>query len=93
LVIEYNREHRQIRILFGEEHQFPQFEFMINRVLDLEPKPRTICISEQLYRRFGAHSKKYYDVESYELILNKLIHFYETHQENQLLSIFQEINN
>ncbi len=35
LVIEWNREHRLLRVLHGEEHQSPQFEFMINRVLQL----------------------------------------------------------
>ena len=35
LVIEWNRERRQLRVLHGEEHQSPQFEFMINRVLQL----------------------------------------------------------
>jgi hypothetical protein len=35
LIIEWNREHRQLRVLHGEEHQSPQFEFMINRILEL----------------------------------------------------------
>ena len=35
LVIEWNREHRQLRVLHGEEHQSPLFEYMINRVLEL----------------------------------------------------------
>jgi len=35
LVLEWNLENRQIRILHGEEHQSPLFEFMLNRVLQL----------------------------------------------------------
>ena len=38
LVIEWNREHRQLRILHGEEHQSPLFDFSINRVLELRKK-------------------------------------------------------
>ena len=38
LLIEFNREHRQVRVLHGEEHQSPQFDFMINRVLELRKK-------------------------------------------------------
>ena len=38
LLIEFNREHRQLRVLHGEEHQSPQFDFMINRVLELRKK-------------------------------------------------------
>ena len=38
---------------------------------------RTIKISEHLYRRFVGFSKRYYDVESYETILENLIKFYE----------------
>ncbi|MGI0051440.1 MAG: hypothetical protein ACRD8K_06850 [Nitrososphaeraceae archaeon] len=38
------------------------------------PKPtRTIKISEQLFRRLAAHSKKYYNVESYDFILSTLL--------------------
>ncbi|HET7643457.1 MAG TPA: hypothetical protein VFK40_08110 [Nitrososphaeraceae archaeon] len=36
----------------------------------LEPKPRTISISEHLYHRFVAFSKLHYNVETYEIILN-----------------------
>ena len=44
----------------------------------MEPKlTRTICISELLYHRFIAHSKKYYNVESYEVILNNLLDCYD----------------
>jgi len=38
LVIEWNRENKQLRILHREEHQSPQFEFMINRILELRKK-------------------------------------------------------
>jgi hypothetical protein len=52
----------------------------------LEPKTRTIKISGHLYRRFVAHSKKYYNVESYETILNNLLDYYE--KENRPYSHF-----
>ncbi|HJT83399.1 MAG TPA: hypothetical protein VJ697_02860 [Nitrososphaeraceae archaeon] len=46
----------------------------------LETKPRTICISELLWRRFIAHSKKYYkNPESYEIILENLLNCYDQH--------------
>ena len=50
----------------------------------LEPKPtRPICISEQLYRRFVAHSKKYYkNPKSYKMILSNLLSFYDEHDKN-----------
>jgi hypothetical protein len=51
LVIEWNREHRQLRVLHGEEHQSPQFEFMLNRVL-------------QLRKEFGNVTNIYYDATS-----------------------------
>jgi hypothetical protein len=42
------------------------------------PKPtRTIKISEQLFRRFVGHSRRYYNVESYELILSNLLDNFE----------------
>ena len=46
------------------------------------PKPtRTIKISEQLYRRFVGHSQRFYNVESYETILENLIKCYEEHNQ------------
>jgi hypothetical protein len=38
LVVEWNLDNRQIRILHGEEHQSPLFEFMLDRVLQLRKK-------------------------------------------------------
>jgi len=38
LLIEWDRRNRQLRILHGEQHQSPQFDFMINRVLELRKK-------------------------------------------------------
>ena len=60
----------------------------------MEPKPtRTIMISEQLYRRFIAHSKKYYkNPESYEIILNNLLDEYDKHNNNSLNYIHFERN-
>ena len=40
---------------------------------------RTIKISEHLYRRFVGHSRRYYNVESYEIILDNLLKCYEEH--------------
>ena len=49
---------------------------------NLEPKTRTMKISEHLYRRFVAHSKKYYNVESYETILSNLLSSYDEVRKN-----------
>lgn len=38
LVIEWNREHGQIRILHGEEHQWPLVENIQNRILELRKR-------------------------------------------------------
>ncbi len=43
------------------------------------PKTKTILISEQLYRRFVAHSKRYYNVADYEEILGNLLTEYDKH--------------
>ncbi|HET7644075.1 MAG TPA: hypothetical protein VFK40_11245 [Nitrososphaeraceae archaeon] len=46
----------------------------------LEPKTRILRVSERLYRRFCAHSKKYYtNPESYEIILENLLNCYDEH--------------
>jgi len=45
------------------------------------PKTRVIRISEPLYRRFVGFSQRYYNVETYETILENLINSYEeTHR-------------
>jgi hypothetical protein len=41
------------------------------------PKTSIIRISEPLYRRFVGHSRRYYNVETYETILENLIKCYE----------------
>jgi hypothetical protein len=42
------------------------------------PKPtRTIKISEPLFRRLVSHSKKFYNVESFDTIIENLINSYE----------------
>jgi hypothetical protein len=47
------------------------------------PKPtRTMKISEPLYRRFVGFSRRYYNVESYETILENLIKCYEEHHQD-----------
>ncbi len=43
---------------------------------------RTMKISEPLYRRFVGFSKRYYDVETYETILENLINCYEEHNQD-----------
>lgn len=46
------------------------------------PKPtRTIKISEQLFGRFVVHSRRYYNAESYETILENLLKCYEEHNQ------------
>lgn len=45
------------------------------------PKTRVIRISEPLYRRFVGHSKRFYNVESYEVILSDLLDCYSKHNE------------
>jgi hypothetical protein len=45
---------------------------------DINPKTtRTLMISEQLFDRLVLFSRKHFDVESYEYILNSLIDDYE----------------
>ena len=58
----------------------------------LEPKPRTISISEHLYRRFVAFSKRHYNVETYELILKDLLDSYEKNNKQDYMHI-AEYNN
>jgi hypothetical protein len=42
------------------------------------PKPtRTIKINEPLFRRFVVHSKKFYNVESFDTIIENLLNSYE----------------
>ena len=40
-------------------------------------------ISEPLYRRFVGFSKRYYDVETYETILENLINCYEENNQDK----------
>jgi hypothetical protein len=44
---------------------------------------RTLKISEQLFRRFVGHSRRYYNVESYETILENLLECYEKHNQDK----------
>ena len=46
------------------------------------PKTRVARISEPLYRRFVGFSKRYYNVESYETMLENLIKCYEEHNQD-----------
>ena len=48
------------------------------------PKPtRTIKISEQLYRRFIGHSIRYYNVETYETILENLLNNFDKNNQGK----------
>jgi hypothetical protein len=47
-----------------------------NRII---PATRTIQISESLYKRFVEHTRRFYNTETYETILNNLINCYEEH--------------
>jgi hypothetical protein len=51
-----------------------------NRII---PTTRVMNISEQLYKRFVEHSRRFYDVESYETILENLINCYEEHNKDK----------
>ena len=42
---------------------------------------RTIRISEELYQRFREHSSKYYNIETYETILEDLLDCFDKHNE------------
>ena len=44
---------------------------------------RIMKISEPLYKRFVEFSRRYYDVESYETILENLINYYEEHNKDK----------
>jgi hypothetical protein len=44
---------------------------------------RIMEIPEPLYRRFVEHSRRYYNVESYETILENLITYYEEHNKDK----------
>ena len=39
-------------------------------------------ISEQLYQRFLDHSRKYYNVETYETVLENLLDCYDKHNQD-----------
>ena len=47
------------------------------------PKTRIIRISEPLYHRFVGFSKRYFNVEPYDLILENLLKCYEEHNQNK----------
>jgi hypothetical protein len=47
------------------------------------PKTRVIRISEPLYQKFVNFSKRYYDVEPYDLILDNLLKCYEEHYQDK----------
>lgn len=47
-----------------------------------QTKTKTIRISEDLYQKFVDHSSRYYNVESYETILQELIRYYEENNQD-----------
>ena len=67
------------KIIFNSEQQ--QFNNNNNSTTKSKkpksPKTRIICISENLYQRFHSHARSYYNVESYETILENFLNFYE----------------
>ena len=46
------------------------------------PRTRIIRISEHTYRMMVGHSKRFYDVECYDTILENLLKCYEEHNED-----------
>jgi hypothetical protein len=46
-------------------------------------KTRTIKISEELYTRFREHSRRYYNVETYETILEDLLECFQEHNKDK----------
>ena len=71
----------QCRVLVDSPHLRP---ITIDNTSDTNnniPKTRVIRISEPLYRRFVGHSKRFYNVESYEVILSDLLDCYSKHYE------------
>jgi hypothetical protein len=44
---------------------------------------KTMEISEQLYERFLDHSRRYYNVETYETILKNLLDCFDKHNEDK----------
>ena len=46
-------------------------------------KTKTIKISEPLFQRFLDHSRKYYNVEPYETIIEDLLDCYEKHNQDK----------
>lgn len=53
----------------------------ITAVGDKKKKTRIIRISERLYERFSEHSRRYYNIETYETILEDLLDCYDKHNE------------
>ena len=46
-------------------------------------KTRTIKISEDLYQRFREHSRRYYNIETYETILENLLECFQEHNKDK----------
>jgi hypothetical protein len=47
------------------------------------PKTRTIEISEDLYQRFREHSRRHYNIETYETIIKDLLDCYSKHNDTK----------
>ena len=46
-------------------------------------RTRTIRISEELYKKFFEHSRRYYNMEPYETILENLLKCYDEHNQDK----------
>ena len=46
-------------------------------------RTRTIRISEELYKKFFEHSRRYYNTEPYETILENLLNCYDEHNQDK----------
>jgi hypothetical protein len=58
-------------------------QHILNHNNNMKKKTKTMEISEQLYQRFLDHSSKYYNVETYEIILEDLLNRYDKHNQDK----------
>jgi hypothetical protein len=54
----------------------------VTAVGDEKKKTRIIRISEPLYEKFKEHSQKYYNIETYETILENLLDCFDKNNED-----------
>lgn len=51
--------------------------------ITFEINPETLRISEELYQKFYHHSRRYYNSDSYETILENLLNNFEEHNKDR----------